>query len=423
MDPSGQSKDIPISSHEERGPICISEPKASPISSPSMPISAPSGPISVPISVPVSEPTSEPVTSPTGGNTITPVYESPTVAPTTGNTVYPVYESPAVSVPIIQPVTTTAVGMPVTSQAFPNNTANHVPVITVGSDVLVAPGQKAYLSATVNDPDNGDKVSTIWSVPSGTIMNGETLVATYIAPKNVDKIISLTATCTARDSKGGISTAEVRITINPWYRGNNSFSLPIAPATGSMAVNASGGNKNPIISISGTQAVIAGELIRANCSAHDADGDQLSYNWYSTEGTISNPAASSVTVTTQNAIDSIRTMIVFVTVTDKKGGISSDSMRVMIMPANMSVEPIVNMQQPVSIRAGGTLNISPDVLSPKGLPLHYAWYCSQGVINNPNSKDIIFTAPNNPGTTVVCNLMAIDSQGGIGSGSMKISVI
>lgn len=414
--PSPTTGNSPVSSQ----PVLISEP--SPVSQPSTPSPvsqpAPSPSVETPTHIPDPVPSStvsipETVTEPVvfqptrTGSFVSPVNNvvMPTVAPT--------YNQQVISQPTVAPINT----LPATN----NNTVasantqgyyNHNPVVTAGEDLIVAPGSTITLSASLYDPD-GDTCSAYWTVTGGTIYNRNSLITTFKAPTTSSRVITIYATCTARDNKGGTGSDRIKITVNPWY---NPTPVP-TPTPGP------GDNRNPIVSISGDQVVNSGELIHVSCSASDPDGDGLTYEWYATEGAVSNPSGTSTTVTTPTMITTVRTMVIIITVKDSRGGVSSDTMQVKVMPTNSGTEPSITMQGISSVTAGGTISINPTVTSPRGLPLRYVWYCTQGSINNINSKNIVFTAPNNPGTIAVCSLIAIDSQEGHGSNSIKISVL
>lgn len=413
----------PVSSQ----PIMISEP-VSPVSQPSAPIPVSQPVASPPVETPyVSDPApsstvsipevvTEPVVSqPTGtGSFVSPVNNNIVTSPTPVQVVVPTYDQQIVSSqPTIVPLSTLpVVANNTVSSVSPQSNYNHNPVVTAGDDVVVAPGSTITLSASLYDPD-GDRCSVYWTVTGGTLYNRNSLIATFKAPANRNSVITIYATCTARDTRGGTGSDRIKITVNPWY---NPTPVP-TPTPGP------GTNRNPIVSVSGTQVVNSGELIRVSCTASDPDGDGLTYEWYATEGAVSSPSGTSTTVTTPTMITTVRTMVIIITVRDNRGGVSSDTMQVKVMPTNSGTEPSVTMPGISSVRAGGTISITPTVTSPRGLPLRYVWYCTQGSINNINSKDIVFTAPNNPGTIAVCSLIAIDSQEGHGSNSIKISVL
>jgi len=279
---------------------------------------------------------------------------------------------------------------------------NRPPVVDIGDDFTIYSGQRVTLHVNAYDPD-GDRMYPTWYATAGYLSSRNSFSPTYTAPQ-VRSATTLSITCSVRDSRGAMGTDRVYVTVIP-----GSGPIP-------------GQNRNPTVTISGTATVNSGDLIRVSVSASDPDGDRLSYSWYATEGALSNPSGTSTTVTTPTFINTPRRMVVMVTVTDGKGGISSDSLQVTVMPVNSGTEPVITMPSTASVRAGGTISINPTVTSPKGLPLRYVWYCTQGSISNINSKNIVFTAPNNPGTVVICNLIAVDSEEGNGSNFIKITV-
>lgn len=274
--------------------------------------------------------------------------------------------------------------------------------VSIGEDRTLSYGEHTNLYAYVT----GFPSSITWYTTSGTLANRNGYSTGYAAPYNN---CIVTVTCVVRDYMGRVASDQMYITIVPSY----------GPVPGPMP----GENRNPIVSLSGRAVVTSGELISVTANAYDPEGDPVSYDWYATEGRILNPSANSITVTTPTLITSPRTMVVIVTVRDDRGGITSAFMQFTVMPVVSGYEPVITMPNSLQVRAGESISICPTITSPRGLPLRYVWYSTQGTINNKYVKDAVFTAPNNPGTEVICSLIAVDTQEGTGCNAVSIKII
>jgi predicted secreted protein len=171
---------------------------------------------------------------------------------------------------------------------------NHPPVIDslTAEPQVVERTMTSTVECTASDPD-GDELSYTWSASGGDI-SGEGSTVTWTAPETSgDYTIMVKVT----DGKGGEATAELTIVVTV--------------------------NHPPVITslTAEPQEVLRSQTSTIECIAQDPDGDELSYTWLPSRGSISGEG-STVTWTAPNAYD---TYTITVTVTDGRGGEATQS--------------------------------------------------------------------------------------------------
>ena len=136
---------------------------------------------------------------------------------------------------------------------------NHRPVVTsLEAPARVVPSGSCQIVVNASDRDR-DVLSYNWSASGGEI-NGEGATVTWVAPNFVG---SYNLTVTVIDGRGGEVMKQVTIEV----RANES------PAISSLVAD--------------VDWTLPSGTLRVTCTASDADGDQLSYEWTATAGHIS----------------------------------------------------------------------------------------------------------------------------------------
>ena len=109
---------------------------------------------------------------------------------------------------------------------------NHPPIANAGADQTVAPSATVTVRCSSTDPD-GDVLTRSWSQISGptvSLQGATTAAATFTAPPVTTSTV-LGFRLTVNDGKGGTSSDDVIVTVNPGTTGLLSRSLAAAPAT------------------------------------------------------------------------------------------------------------------------------------------------------------------------------------------------
>lgn len=177
--------------------------------------------------------------------------------------------------------------------------ANQPPVISslTADEEQVSPSGNCLVRCVVSDPD-GDELNYTWSASGGSISGDESIV-TWIAPEEVG---AYTITVKLTDGRSGEATAQVTIDVF----------INHPPVIDSLVTEALDVRK-------ATPCVI-------ECIASDPDGDELSYAWLPSRGSISGEGA----VITWTAPNTYGTYTITVTVTDAGGDEVTESISIVV---------------------------------------------------------------------------------------------
>ncbi len=109
---------------------------------------------------------------------------------------------------------------------------NHPPIANAGADQTVAPGATVTLQCGSSDPD-GDVLTRSWSQISGPTVSlqGATAAAATFAAPSVTTSTALSFRLTVNDGRGGTSSDDIIVTVNPATKGVLSGSMAAAPTT------------------------------------------------------------------------------------------------------------------------------------------------------------------------------------------------
>jgi len=151
------------------------------------------------------------------------------------------------------------------------------------------------------------------------------------------------------------------------------------------------------------------------CTASDADGDELSYNWSAGGGEINGEGAT-VTWTAPDAEGSYN---VTVTVSDGRGG---EVMKQVTIEVRANTPPTITslIADAAWTLPSGSLNVTCDASDPDGDELSYEWTASGGDISGTGSE-VIWTAPEEVDIYHV-TVVVTDGHGSSATDSLSISV-
>jgi DNA-binding transcriptional regulator of glucitol operon len=175
---------------------------------------------------------------------------------------------------------------------------NQPPVISslTASAGRVSPSQYCQVKCVASDPD-GDKLNYTWSA-SGEI-SGQGPTITWTAPGAPGEY---TIMVKVTDGRGGEATAELTIGV----------AVNHSPAIDSLTAE--------------RQKVRKAMTSTIECTASDPDGDELSYTWSTSGGSISGEGS----VVTWVAPNTFGTYTITVTVTDGRGGQATQSIEIVV---------------------------------------------------------------------------------------------
>lgn len=169
--------------------------------------------------------------------------------------------------------------------------------------------------------------------------------------------------------------------------------------------------------------VPVGQSTRISCTAVDTDGDNLSYRWSASGGTIQGDGSEVVWLAPEAPAE----YTVKVTVTDGNGGQASQSLTLtaFVKPNNPPkiVALTIDGMPPKDVnssRAYATHTIRCIAEDPDGDTLQYSWVASGGKLTGQGAE-VSWTAPGLTDEYTV-TVVVSDGRGGTATGSVRFSV-
>jgi hypothetical protein len=269
---------------------------------------------------------------------------------------------------------------------------NHPPAITsLEAPVIVIPWGSCQITCNASDRD-GDELSYKWSADGGEI-NGEGATINWTAPLFVS---SYNVTVTVTDGRGGMVIDYLTVTV----RTNNP------PTITSLVADANW--------------TLPSGSIQVTCTASDADGDELSYEWTATGGDISGTGA----VVNWIAPQETGTYDITVVITDGLGG---ENTRFISLSAALvappTIEDLIVTAEHKYLRKS-TSGYDYDVWTAKQYNIEcivsdtsggvsYNWSCDDGEISeiSEDGSTITWIAPNKTLTATTVTVIVSDIAG------------
>ena len=284
---------------------------------------------------------------------------------------------------------------------FDTMLANHRPAITsLEAPERVIPLGICQITCNTSDRD-GDELSYNWSASGGNI-SGTGAVINWTAPGSVG---SYNVTVTVTDGRGGEVMKQVTIEVRAnWPPQINSL---VADAAWTLP--------------SGS--------IRVTCTAFDADGDDLSYEWSTTGGDISGTGM----VVSWNAPQEVGIYNVTVVVTDGHRSSATNLLRISVATEQ---PPIIEALLVTKDRYGHCYLLTYSwgykvgmgqkydiecIVSDTSGGVSYNWSCDGGEISGEDSL-ITWTAPNTSGYITV-TVIVFDVAGNMDNESIVFTVV
>ena len=275
--------------------------------------------------------------------------------------------------------------------------ANHRPAIIslAAWPEGVLPSGSCRISCHATDPDD-DELSYNWSASGGNI-SGTGAAVNWTAP---DSAGYYNVTITVTDGHGGEVMSQVTITVGD------------PPTITSLVADADW------ITPSGS--------VQVTCNATDPDGDELSYEWTATAGSISDTGA----VANWTAPQEVGIYDITVVVKDGHGGSATDSLHIIVATEQPAIiETLLITAEHCYLKKSGEKYLVGReqkydiecIVSDTSIELFYEWSCTGGELSGEGSL-ITWTAPNTS-VEVTVPVIVSDIAGNIFSKNITLSVV
>jgi hypothetical protein len=252
----------------------------------------------------------------------------------------------------------------------------------------IIPSGTVQVRCTASDSD-GDELDYDWSA-SGGELRGEGDVVTWTAPASEG---SYNIAVVVTDGRGGEVTGFMTVIVR----------VNRPPAIASLTANAGW--------------ILPSGTLQVTCTASDADGDELLYDWSTSGGEID---GEGYTITWE-APASEGSYSVAVTVTDGRGGEAMDYVTITVR-ANNNPPTIASLTaDPGWTSPSGNLQVTCSASDPDNDELSYSWTATGGSISGTGAA-VDWTAPQQVGTYNI-TVLVTDGYGGSATETRSVSVL
>lgn len=273
-------------------------------------------------------------------------------------------------------------------------------IVSLGAPEKVLSSESCQITCHATDPDgDDDDLGYVWSASAGEI-TGEGATVNWTAPESGGHYkVEVTVT----DPRGGKVMSSVTITVG------------VPPVITSLVADA--------------DWVTPSGSIEVTCNATDPDGDELSYEWTATAGSISGTGA----IVNWTAAQEVGIYDITVVVRDIDGDSVMDSLHVSVATEQ---PPLVEALRITKDRYGHCyLKQSGEkylvgqeqkydiecIVSDTSTELFYGWSCTEGELSGEGSL-ITWTAPNTS-VEVTVTVVVSDIAGNMFTESIILSVV
>jgi len=262
---------------------------------------------------------------------------------------------------------------------------NHVPILELGSPLVVDEGGTLVLAPEVSDAD-GDPLVYQWGVNGnwGTIVNSVFTAPMIDACDGVDIIVTLSV-------------------IDPCG----------AMVCDSVVISVRNVNNAPIVDLGPDFALDEGMNIQLTPVVADPECDLLSYCWSSNKGSFDNPySATPMFNVPLTECCNGETLTITLTVVDPCGLSATDS--VVVQVNNLNAAPTIDLGPDFCVLECSSTLITPVVGDPDNDHLIYTWSVTGGALDSYCSAAAVFTAPSTAqceGETVTITVTVTDPCG------------
>ncbi|MCY1031380.1 hypothetical protein OV207_07925 [Corallococcus sp. BB11-1] len=232
------------------------------------------------------------------------------------------YEGQATNVTISEGQTT-LVAITLQDLTTPQNVPNDVPIIdaVTASDTTVTAGGQLTLSVSAHDPVVADTLSYTWTASAGSLSSSTSTTTIWTAPTSPQTV---TLTVTVRDTRGGVSTARLTVTVNAAIVG------------GGVDIQVSFNTPPLVISVTASEGrVRLGQSTSLAGNAFDTNFDPMTFAWTAAcPGTFSNPTGMTTQFTPSSVpAEACNNCGITYTVRDNHGGEAVGTLLLCVVPA------------------------------------------------------------------------------------------
>jgi hypothetical protein len=178
------------------------------------------------------------------------------------------------------------------------------------------------------------------------------------------------------------------------------------------------GNQAPVINVLAAEkpTLTPNAETKVTCDATDPDGDELTYTWSASAGTITETYKTFIFWKAPGFVGDFQ---VSVTVDDGKGGTVSRSCTISVVTDQLPVIEGVTAD-PATLKPSETSTVTCNAHDPDGDTMTYTWTASGGTISG-SGKMITWQAPAATGDFLI-SVKVDDGKGGVTEGSVHIPV-
>ena len=259
------------------------------------------------------------------------------------------------------------------------------PTVTVAANpTSVRPEGTVQLTATAEDPDGGE-VTYAWSAASGSFDATDQATATWTAP-----------------AAPGPEEIQVTVTDDEGETASDTVTVTVVAA--------------PTVTVAADPTSVRPEgTVQLTATAEDPDGGEVTYAWSAASGSFDATDQATATWTAPAAPGPEE---IQVTVTDDEGETASDTVTVTVVAA-----PTVTVAaDPLSVRPGGTVQLTATAEDPDGGEVTYAWSAASGSFDATDQATATWTAPAAPGPEEI-QVTVTDDEGETASDTVTVTVV
>jgi hypothetical protein len=207
---------------------------------------------------------------------------------------------------------------------------------------------------------------------------------------------------TANDGKGGYASDSLSIIVKPQVSSKNNV---------------------PVVAVIQDREVNQGQSIVLYAVAYDPDGDNLTYSWSCTGGSLSDSTSLMPTYTSYSYATNNTSYNCSISVSDGRGGLTTKNVKITVRGTGgtSTSKPTVDAGTNKELNQGQSIVFNATASDSAGDELSYNWTCNGGTLSNPSILNPTYTAGYSSGTST-CTITVRNSKGVTASDSLTVTV-